>query len=197
MLIRLVEEELRMEDYQIIELYFQRSDMAISETDAKYGKYCYAVATNILGDARDSEECVNDTWLKAWNSMPPQRPNYLRMFLARITRNLAIDIFRGKKRQKRGRGEYDLALEELGDVIHDSSNIEEQVEARELEQCIHAFVEKLPERDCNVFLRRYFYFEAVSDIAKRYGIRESHVHGILSRVRGKLREHLQAQGYDV
>lgn len=186
-----------MEDYQIIELYFQRSDLAIRETDAKYGKYCYMVALNVLQDAEDSEECVNDTWLKAWNSMPPQRPNYLRMFLAKITRNLAIDRFRGKKRQKRGGGEYDLILEELDDVIQAPSDVEEYIVARELERNIRSFVERLSERDCNVFLRRYFYFESAKEIAGRYGIRESHVLGILSRTRRKLREYLLGLGYSV
>ena len=184
-----------MEDKQIIELYFQRNDRAITETDAKYGSYCYMVANNVLDDARDSEECVNDTWLKAWNSMPPQKPNYLRMFLAKITRNLAIDIFRGKHRQKRGGGEYDLVLEELGDVIQSPESVEEQVEARELEQTIRSFVEGLSERDCNIFLRRYFYFETTADIAKKYQMRESNVLGILSRTRHKLREYLLQEGY--
>lgn len=186
-----------MEDYQIIELYFQRSDLAIRETDIKYGNYCYTVANNVLQDAGDSEECVNDTWLKAWNSMPPKRPDYLRMFLAKITRNLAIDRFRSKKRQKRGGGEYDLVLEELGDIIHDSANVEEYVEAKELEQNIRSFVAQLPERECNIFLRRYFYFESAREIAGRYGIRESHVLGILSRTRGKLRTYLLELGYSV
>lgn len=184
-----------MEDYQIVELYFQRSNMAITETAAKYGNYCYAVAQNVLNNAEDSEECVNDTWWKAWNSMPPQRPNYLRMFLAKITRNLAIDVFRSKNRQKRGGGVYDIALEEMAEVIQAENSVEEQIAANELEESIRSFVAGLPEREGNVFLRRYFYFETTSCIAKKYGIRESHVHLLLSRTREKLRKHLVEEGY--
>lgn len=184
-----------MEDYQIIELYFQRSELAITETDTKYGSYCHAIAQNVLNNAEDSEECVNDTWWKAWNSMPPQRPNYLRMFLAKITRNLAIDIFRSKNRQKRGGGVYDIALEELSEVLSAENSVEEQLAANELEESIRSFVAGLPERDGNVFLRRYFYFETTSCIAKKYGIRENHVLLILSRTREKLKKHLLEEGY--
>ena len=127
--------------------------------------------------------------------MPPQRPDYLRMFLAKITRNLAIDIFRGRKRQKRGGGEYELALEELGDVIQTNDTVEEQIEMRALEESIRSFVKELPERECNIFLRRYFYFETTSDIARKYNIKESNVLGILSRTRGKLKKFLVGEGY--
>lgn len=186
-----------MEDYQIIELYFQRSDMAITETAVKYGSYCQMVAQNVLHNMEDSEECVNDTWWRAWNSIPPQRPGFLRMFLAKITRNLAIDLFRSKSRQKRGGGVYDLALEELSEVILAQNNVEEQLAAKELEESIRRFVAGLSERDGNVFLRRYFYFETTSCIAEKYGIRESNVLLILSRTREKLRKHLLEEGYVV
>lgn len=184
-----------MEDREIIDLYFQRNDRAIEETNQKYGAYCTAVANNILADLRDSEECVYDTWLRAWNTMPPKRPDYLRLFLGKITRNLALDIVKRQSRKKRGAGEYELALEELRDVTDTGYQVENELEKKELQRSINSFLHTLPERECNIFLRRYFYFELTKEIAGQYGIRESNVLGILSRTRQKLRTHLVQEGY--
>ena len=174
-----------MEDSQIIELYWQKNADAISETSSKYGAYCYTIANNILRNAEDSEECVNDTWLNAWNAMPPQRPNVLRMFLAKITRSA----------EKRGGGEIILVLDELVDCLAGETSVEAEYEVKELEQCIRRFVRGLPARDGNIFVRRYFFTEPVSAIAERYGLTENNIAVILSRTRKKLRLKLVKEGY--
>lgn len=183
-----------MEDGRIIELYWQRSPDAVSETARKYGAYCFAVAENILHSAEDSEECVNDAWFRAWNAMPPQRPGALRLFLARITRNLAFDRFRARSAEKRFGGEMALVLHELSECLGGAST-EAVFEAEELRQCIGRFVRSLPQRDGNVMARRYFFAEPVADIAKRYGLSENHVMVILTRTRKKLKAHLLKEGY--
>ena len=184
-----------MEDGQIIELYWQKNADAISETSSKYGAYCYTIADNILHSIEDSEECVNDTWLHAWNAMPPQKPNVLRMFLAKITRSLSVNRFNARSAEKRGGGEMILVLDELADCLAGETNVEAEYEVKELEQCIRRFVRGLPERDGNVFVRRYFFTEPVAAIAKRYGLTESNVTVILSRTRKKLRLKLAKEGY--
>lgn len=184
-----------MEDHQIVELYFQRREEAIRETDSKYGVYCFSIADNILHNREDSEECVSDTWLKAWNAMPPQRPTMLRMFLAKITRNLSFNRFQARNAEKRGGGELPLVLDELAECIAHESDTENEVIARELEQCIRLFVRELPEREVNVFVRRYFFTEPISVIAKRYNLTDNNVMVILSRTRKKLKAHLKKEGY--
>lgn len=184
-----------MEDSEIIALYWQRSPDAVSETDKKYGAYCFAIAENILHNAEDAEECVNDTWLRVWNAMPPQRPNVLRLFLARITRNLAFDRFRARSAEKQGGGEMALVLDELAECLGGGTSTEAAFEAGELREYIQRFVRALPERDGNVMARRYFFAEPVADIAKRYGLSENNVTVILSRTRKKLKAHLLKEGY--
>ena len=184
-----------MEDYQIIELYFKRNADAIKETDSKYGSYCFTIAENILHNKEDSEECVNDTWFHAWNAIPPQRPNRFRMFLAKITRNLSFNYFNAKHAKKRGGGEITIILEELVECMVEESDIEDEYIAKELEQSINFFVRALPERDGNIFVRRYFFTESVSVIAKRYKMTENHVMVILSRTRKKLKAYLEREGY--
>ena len=184
-----------MEDHQIIELYWQKNADAISETASKYGAYCFTIADHILHSVEDSEECVNDTWLHAWNAMPPQRPNALRMFLARITRNLSVNRFNARGAEKRGGGEINLVLDELADCLAGGADVEAEYEIRELEQCIRRFVRELPERDGNVFVRRYFFTEPVAAIAGQYGLTENNVAVILSRTRKRLRVKLVKEGY--
>lgn len=184
-----------MEDAQIVELYWQKNADAISETANKYGAYCFTIADNILHSTEDSEECVNDTWLHAWNAMPPQRPNVLRMFLAKITRNLSFNRFSARNVEKRGGGEIILVLDELGECLASGADTEATYEAKELRQCIRHFVRALPERDGNVLVRRYFFADTVADIAKRYALTESNVMVILSRTRKKLKAYLLKEGY--
>lgn len=184
-----------MEDCQIVELYWQRNVDAIRETDRKYGAYCFAIANNILHNAEDSEECVNDTWLNAWNAIPPQKPTKLQMFLAKITRNISFNLYNARAAQKRGGGEVALVLDELSECLASDSDVESEYESKELGQCIRHFVRELPERDGNVFVRRYFFTESVAQIARRYGLTDNHVMVILSRTRKKLKAHLVKEGF--
>jgi len=184
-----------VEDAEIVGLYWRRSETAISETEKKYGAYCHTIAEQILHNTQDADECVNDTWLRAWNGIPPQRPIRLRMFLAKITRNLAFDRYQAQRAGKRGGGETDLILEELKECVSTGETAESPVMARELEQTVNQFVHTLPERDCNVFVRRYFFAEPVEAISKRYGLSANHVMVILCRTRKKLKAHLKREGY--
>lgn len=184
-----------MKDSDIISLYWSRNQEAISQSEKKYGSSCFAIAHNILGSIEDSQECVSDTWLHAWNAIPPQRPEKLGSFLMKITRNLSLNRFRDSRTQKHGRGERMLVLEELAECIAASDNVEAQVEAKELGECICRFVRKLPERESNLFVRRYFFTDPVADIAKRYGLTENNVMVILSRTRKKLKTVLIREGF--
>ena len=184
-----------MEDTLIIDLYFERNEQAIAETEQKYGKYCFTVANNILSNGQDSEECVNDTYVKAWNSMPPQRPSALKLFLARITRNLAFDKVKKETRQKRGGSNLTLALDEISEVVSDGESVEDEIEAKELMLSVNSFLRTLTARDCNVFVCRYFYLDSIDKIAEKYGLSDKNVSKILSRTRIKLREYLINKGY--
>ncbi len=186
-----------MLDQEIIGLFWQRDEQAIAETNAKYGKYCRRVAANILGSREDAEECVNDTWLKTWNAIPENRPKYFQGFLAKITRNLALDRWKRQTARKRGRGAAALALEELEECVSGFSNVELEYEARELYRAIDSFINALPEKEQYVFVQRYFYMEAVQAIAESLQVRDNHVSVILSRTRKKLRRYLQEEGYEV
>ncbi len=184
-----------MEDSQIIELYWQKNADAISETANKYGAYCFAIAENILHNTEDAEECVNDTWLHAWNAIPPQKPRVLRLFLAKITRNLSFDRFNAKNAEKRGGGEIALVLDELEECLGSGADTGAAYEAKELQESIRRFVRALPEREGNVLVRRYFFAEPVAEIARRYGLTENNVMVILSRTRKKLKAHLLKEEY--
>ena len=184
-----------MEDVEIIELYFQRDEKAIEETKIKYGGYCFALANRILGKMEDAEECVNDALLSAWNSIPPQRPRFLRMFLARIIRNRALNQVKANTAIKRGSGETDLIYEEISECISDGRSVESEILAKELGSTISDFVKGLPEREGDVFVRRYFFLESVKDIAGNYGMTPGNVSVILNRTRKKLGDHLVTKGY--
>lgn len=184
-----------MEDTKIIDLYFSRDEQAITETNTKYGDYCYAIAQNILCSAPDSEECVNDTWLRAWNTMPPQKPGRLRLFLGKITRNLSIDRFRNWSAEKRGGSEVMLALDELRSCTAPTGDPADKAELSALKDAVGQFLRTLDRREQGIFLRRYFYVEKAADIARRYAIKEAHVRLILSRTRQKLRNFLKEEGF--
>lgn len=183
-----------MEDQAIIDLYFQRSEHAIAETAAKYGGYCYSIANNILGNKEDSEECVSDTWLAAWNAMPPRRPGVLSVFLGRITRNGALDRWRRRQAFKRGGGEVTLALEELRECVSNDDNVEEAFSRRETVRAVNSLLDKLTETERNVFLRRYWCVDTVADIAASFGFTEGKVKSMLHRTRLKLRKQLEKEG---
>ena len=146
-----------MDDNKIIELYNQRNEKAIAATADKYGKYCYSIARNILSDRLDCEECVNDTYLVTWNSIPPKQPNYLKLFLAKITRNLSFNIYNRKNSLKRKGTVAHAAIEELADIVSGTANVEGEIDYKRLVESINAFLHTLNERDCNIFIKRYFY----------------------------------------
>ena len=184
-----------MEDTEIIELYWRRDPDAIAESRSKYGAYCFTIARNLLADSRDAEECLNDTFLGAWNAIPPHRPGILRLFLARITRNLAFNQYLKATARKRGSGELPLVLNELDQCISGGTDPEQAVEAAQLEQCIRNFVRQLKDRERLLFVRRYFFAEAVSAIASDTGLSPNHVSVILRRIRERLRQHLIREGF--
>ena len=183
-----------MEDHEIVELYWRRDEEAIRASQTKYAGYCFHIAGGILADRQDAEECVSDTWLRSWNAIPPHRPGCLRLFLGKITRGLACDRVRAQNAWKRGGGAYVEALEELGECLPSVPGAEEEVEARELERAVNAFLHTLPEQACSVFLRRYWYAEALEDIAVRYGMNVNTVKTSLFRTRRKLKTYLEKEG---
>ena len=183
-----------MEDSQIIDLYWQRSDRAIQESDIKYGNYVSAIARNICGNAEDTEECVSDTWFSAWNQMPPKRPNILSAFFGSIARNNAINRVRTLHRQKRGGSQMDLTLDELQDCIAGPQDVEKDIEMQELKEAIRIFVKGLKEEDRNLFLARYYFFASIETIAVKFQMGESRVKTRLYRMRKKLSAELKEAG---
>ncbi len=183
-----------MRDTEILDLYWGREERAITETQKSYGNYCYSIAWNILRLREDAEECVNDTWLRAWNAIPPTRPQRLGLFLGTITRNLSFDRWKQKNALKRGNGEMNMALDELAECVPAAGSTEDAVEEAELRRSLNRFLGTLKERERNVFLRRYWYAEEYSDIAERYGMKLNTVKTTMFRVRGKLKEHLEREG---
>ena len=183
-----------MEDSAIVDLYWQRSDRAIAETDRKYGRYCQTIAFNICGTREDAEECVSDTWFRAWNLMPDQRPRGLTAFLGCITRNFAINRVKERNRLKRGGGETSLALEELEECLPGPGDPERAVEERELQAALGRFVAGLGEQEGKVFVLRYFYLVPVAEIAERLRFSQNKTKSMLLRTRTRLRRFLQEEG---
>ena len=182
-----------MEDQGIISLFFDRSEQAIVETDKKYGGYCYAIAYNILASREDSEESVSDTYLAAWNTIPPRKPNFLNAFLGKITRHISIDRWRRRSAQKRGGKEMILALDELGECVA-ADGLEAEISQRELARVLNSFLSGLPETERNVFLCRYWYLESSQEIAEHSGFSQAKVRSMLHRIRGKLDTYLEKEG---
>ncbi len=184
-----------MEDKQIVDLYWERSEQAIPETEKKYGAYCYTIAQRILNVKEDSEECVNDTWLGAWNSMPENRPSLLAPYLAKLTRWLSLSRLREKNRLKRGGGEATLALEELNEQFASGNDVERDVELKELTRILNDFLHGLDKTKREAFLARYWYMAPISEIAKISGFSEGKIKTMLFRLRQKLWIELEGQGY--
>lgn len=184
-----------MEDQQIIDLFWARNEAAIAHSEEKYGSYCRSIALRIVTMQEDAEECVSDTWLAAWNTIPPARPAVLRTFLGRLCRNLSINQSLKNTAQKRGGGEVDLALEELRECGGGEDTVQKALEAQELSRLLDAFLRTLPEQECSLFLRRYWYLDSVETLARQWGLRTGAVKTRLSRTRGKLRDYLRKEGY--
>lgn len=186
-----------MEDEKIIDLYFAREEQAVVETDRKYGKYCFSLANSILGNRQDAEEAVSDTYWKTWNTVPPSRPKVLKLFLAKITRNNAFSRWRRLTADKRGGGEIVLVLEELSQCLAAPGSVEDRLQEKELSKAIRSFLDTLPPREQDIFLRRYFFVEDSNAIALRYGMKPASVLRTLSRTRCKLKDYLIREGYGV
>lgn len=182
-----------MEDSRILDLYWQRSQQAIAETAKKYGRYCFSIAFNILENGADAEETVNDTYLGAWNAIPPHRPANLSTFLGKITRRMALKRWESNRAAKRGGGEAALVLEELAGCIPGKS-LEETMNERELSRILQKFVRDLPRTERRVFICRYWYLDPIAAIAKDFGFSQSKVKSMLLRTRNKLKKELEKEG---
>lgn len=184
-----------MDDQAIVELYWNRSEHALSETAAKYGSYCYSIAYNILTNREDAQECVSDTYMAAWSTIPPKCPAVLSTFLGKLTRRISIDRFRKRSAQKRGGGEVYLVLEELVNCIAGNQDVEGAYIRKELAETVNSFLDTLSQTERNVFLCRYWYLDPVADIALYFGFSQSKVTSMLHRIRKKLRLRLMEEGY--
>jgi len=182
-----------MNDAQIIELYWQRSEQAISASDNQYGRFCRRIAMNILNNAEDSEECVNDTWHRAWDNMPPQKPNILSAFFGRITRNLSLSRFRLNHAQKRYDG-MTLLLSELEDCIPSKGSIEQETEERYLAEVISDWLASIPRDDRILFVRRYWFGDMLKDLAKECGTNQNQMAQRVYRLRNALKSKLEQEG---
>ncbi|MBQ7873953.1 MAG: sigma-70 family RNA polymerase sigma factor [Oscillospiraceae bacterium] len=184
-----------MEDAKIIELYFDRNEFAIAETSEKYTPYCSVIAKNILHDERDEEECLSDTWLAAWNNIPPTKPNCLKAFLGKITRNISLNMFRKKAAAKRSA--VFEPIDELSECMASNENVEQSVDKNALSEYLDGFIRSLSPEKRYVFLRRYWYCDSLKDIADSAKISEIRVKNILAKLRKKLKENLQKEGFSV
>ena len=184
-----------MEDSSIVEMYWQRNEQALSETSSKYGKYLYSISYNILLNKEDAEECVNDTYNDAWTLIPPHRPERLSTFLGKIVRRISIDVWRKYSAEKRGGGEISLALEELEECVSGKENVEDEIERREFQEKLKAFLMTLPQTERQIFVSRYWYLKNISDISRQFCFSESKTKSMLHRTRKKLRVMLKKEGY--
>lgn len=186
-----------MEDDAIYTLYFQRNEGAIAATHQKYGSWCRGIAHRILNIKEETEECVSDTYLTAWNHIPPQKPAVFRAWLGKITRNLALDRWRKFSAEKRGGGEMDLALEELSFCVSGSDPIDEMIDSGTIHRAIDTFLSGLSETQRNIFLRRYWHLSSIREIAETYHMSEGKVRSLLFRLRKKLKEQLEKEGIEL
>ena len=186
-----------MEDAKIVQLYWDRNEQAIPATADKYGNYCTSIAKNILGNHEDAEECVNDTYLNAWKSMPPHRPSILSTFLGKITRNLSLNRYKHNTADKRGGGQATVVLDEIAEFVSDLDSVEQEINQKELVMAIDSFLNRLPSDKKNIFVCRYWYFDSISDIANRFGMTENNVSVTLNRLRLKLHNYLLERGFEL
>jgi RNA polymerase sigma-70 factor (ECF subfamily) len=182
-------------DEQIIALYWVRSETAISETEAVYGKYCHKIAMNVLANREDADECVNDTYARAWNAIPPERPNKLSAFLGRITRNAALHVWEKRQAEKRGGGQFDIVLSELDEVLSDGGlSIERQIETASITDALNHFLSVQSDVNKRLFVRRYWHTDSLEEITADLGMSVSKAKSILFRMRKKLKIHLESEG---
>ena len=183
-----------MDDRRIVELFLERSEEAILETDIKYGRYCHKIAFNVLGNDEDSEECVNDAYMRAWGSIPPNEPDSMASYIGRITRNLALDKLRQKQSDTRGNGEVPVVLDELAECVSGHDELERRQDSAEIAAAIDSFLDELNSVERGVFLRRYWMMEPIADVANRYDISVSKTTTMLFRLRNRLKKHFMKEG---
>lgn len=184
-----------MEDREIVNLYWDRNERAIKETAAKYGRYCYKIAYNILLNKEDADESVNDTYFKTWECIPPHFPEALAVFVGKITRRISLNKWRSKTRRKRGGGQVNLALEELDEFISDENDVEKAVEHKELLHTINDFLGALPATERDLFVCRYWFFASIQELSRKFAFSESKTKSMLFRTREKLKVCLKKEGY--
>ena len=184
-----------LDDGAIVALYWQRDERAIQETDVKYRGFLLSIARNFVRDLRDGEECLNDTYIGAWNAIPPSRPSHLQAFLATIMRRVAINRYNANQRQKRSASEFAISLSELEELVADRGDVHAELEAKELALLIGRFVRGLPERQLYVFIGRYYLAQPLAKIAEELGCGISTVKRELAVIKGKLKEYLEREGY--
>ena len=183
-----------MKDEDIIELYQKRSEQAIVETERKYGAYCGTIAGRILQSGEDCKECLNDTWLKTWETIPPVIPKIFSAYTGKITRNLALNMYKKKYAGKRVSERMMVSMEELQDCVSDKDSVESKIEEKIVLEKLNAYLGQLPELERKIFVRRYFYMDTMREIADLYEMKESYVKTLLFRTRKKLKEHFQKEG---
>lgn len=188
--------QIQINDIELIRLYQAGAEGAIAESERRYGAYCLKIALNVLGNAEDARECVNDVWLKAWNGIPAAPPVDLQAFFGKLTRELAIDRWRRNHSEKRGGGEVALCLDELSECIPANGSVETAAEQKELAHVLSRFLSTLDEVPRRVFVCRYWYFDTVPEIAARFGFSRSKVSSMLHRTRKQLKSYLKECGYD-
>ncbi len=184
-----------MEDQQIIEMYLQRNENAVAQTERKYTKYCRSIAIHIMHCPEDTDEALNDTWLAAWNSIPPHIPECLQTFLGRLTRNISLKRIRSESTLKRGSAETRVVFEEVEDWLQSEQNIEQQLSEQALAEEIDRFLDSISDIKCNIFVRRYWYMQTITEIAEYHGFSESKVKSMLFRIRKKLYAKLKKENY--
>ena len=186
-----------MEDKDIVQLYWDRNERAITETSVKYGRYCTSIAMNILNNLEDAEECVNDTYMNTWNSIPPHKPNIFSTFLGKLVRNLSFNKYKHIHSIKRGGHEIALILDELSEIVSDEETVEDNVIRKELIKTIDNFIDTLSEEKRYIFIRRYWYSDNITVIANQCGRTENSIYVELSRIRKKLRNYITERGYSI
>ena len=186
-----------MQDEMIVEMYWQRDEKAIAETDSKYGNYLLKIACSILSDIEEGRESLNDTYLRAWNSMPPQRPQLLRPYLVRLARQSAIDLFRRKNRKKRAFSQYEMSLSELETCVSKGNETQDTVDMKLLASAINQWLRTLQKENRIVFVGRYYFMDSIKDIADYCSMSQSRVKSMLFRSRASLREYLRKEGFDL
>jgi len=181
----------------IIDLYFNRNEKAVDETAKKYGNYCFTISNNILKNESDAQECVNDTYLKAWNNIPPTKPLKLGVFLGRITRNLSLDRYKFNRTKKREGSEFELLLTELEECISGDLTVEAEVDSNYTVEIINEWLLSQLPINRNIFVRRYWHAESIKDLVNNFGVSESKIKSILFRMRKNLKVHLEEEGVEL